>query len=57
MMNFALNMINFAGGAGMQGRKPNPPLTKANHCANVVATANMSLPEVMAAHFKPVPGQ
>ena len=40
-------------GAGTQGRKPDLPLTKANHCANVVATANMSLPELMAAHFKP----
>jgi hypothetical protein len=40
-------------GAGTQGRVPEPPLTKANHCANVVATANMSLPELLAAHFKP----
>ena len=41
-------------GAGTQGRAPKPPLTKANHCANVVATANLSLPQLLAAHFKPV---
>jgi hypothetical protein len=40
-------------GAGTQGRKPKAPLTKANHCANVVATANVSLPQLLADHFKP----
>lgn len=40
-------------GAGTQGKAPKPPLTRANHCANVVAAANMSLPELLAAHFKP----
>ena len=39
-------------GAGTQGKTPKPPLTRANHCANIVATANMSLPELLAAHFK-----
>ena len=40
-------------GAGTQGRPPKPPLTKANHCANVVGTANMSLSQLLADHFKP----
>eukprot|EP00035_Acanthoeca_spectabilis_P013138 m.238986 g.238986 ORF g.238986 m.238986 type:complete len:467 (-) comp15813_c1_seq4:208-1608(-) len=40
-------------GAGTQGGAPKPPLTKANHCANVVATANMSLPALLARHFEP----
>jgi hypothetical protein len=40
-------------GAGTQGRTPKPPLTKANHCANVVATANVSLPHLLADHFRP----
>ena len=39
-------------GAGTQGRTPHPPLTRANHCANVVATANVSLPQLLANHFK-----
>jgi hypothetical protein len=39
-------------GAGTQGGTPKPPLTRANHCANVVATAAMSLPELLAAQFK-----
>jgi hypothetical protein len=39
-------------GAGTQGRAPKPPLTRANHCANVIATAAMSLPELLAAQFK-----
>jgi len=38
-------------GAGTQGGTPKPPLTRANHCANVVATANVSLLELMARHF------
>lgn len=40
-------------GAGTQGAAPKPPLTKANHCVNVVATANMSLPALLARHFEP----
>jgi hypothetical protein len=39
-------------GAGTQGKTPLAPLTKANHCVNVVATANLSLPELLANHFK-----
>ena len=39
-------------GAGTQGRTPDPPLTIANHCANVVAVANTSLPQLLADHFK-----
>jgi len=38
-------------GAGTQGRPPKAPLTKANHCANVIAQAPMSLPQLLAAHF------
>ena len=41
-------------GAGTQGRAPDVPLTKRNHCANVVGTANVSLPQLLADHFKPV---
>ena len=53
-----MNMPRAAGrsfvvwGAGTQGKAPKPPLTKANHCTNVVATANMSLPQLLAAHFQ-----
>jgi hypothetical protein len=39
-------------GAGTQGKAPKPPLTRANHCANVVAVANVSLPQLLADHFK-----
>merc|ERR1740117_596849 len=42
-------------GAGTQGQAPLQPLTKANHCANVVATANVSLPQLLADHFKQRP--
>jgi hypothetical protein len=40
-------------GAGTQGAPPKPPLTKANHCANIVATASMGLPQLLARHFDP----
>ena len=39
-------------GAGTQGQAPLPPLTKKNFCANVVGVANLSLPELMIAHFQ-----
>ena len=39
-------------GAGTQGKAPEPPLTKANHCANVVGVANVSLPHLLADHFE-----
>jgi len=39
-------------GAGTQGRAPKPPLTSANHAINAVAEAPVSLPELLAAHFR-----
>ncbi len=39
-------------GAGTQGAAPKPPLSKANHCANIVATANLSLAQLLVDHFK-----
>ena len=41
-------------GAGTQGKPPAPPLTRANHCANIVGVANMSLQELLMRHFEPV---
>lgn len=39
-------------GAGTQGKTPKPPLTRANHCTNVVAVANISLSELLMKHFE-----
>ena len=39
-------------GAGTQGKKPGAPLTTEQSCANIIATAPMSLPALLAAHFK-----
>eukprot|EP00040_Diaphanoeca_grandis_P030663 m.181823 g.181823 ORF g.181823 m.181823 type:complete len:381 (+) comp32081_c1_seq3:65-1207(+) len=38
-------------GAGTQGARPHPPLTKANHCTNVVGVANISLGQLLMNHF------
>ena len=51
-MNSKADVSYVVWGAGTQGRTPHPPLTKANHCANVIATANISLPQLLANHFK-----
>jgi len=50
-MNSGANESYVLWGAGTQGRAPGPPLTKANHCANVIGTANKSLPQLLADHF------
>ena len=39
-------------GAGTQGHAPKPPLTKANHCTNVVVISNVSLPQLLTSHFE-----
>ena len=49
---YAQNASWVVWGAGTQGRAPKPPLTRANHCANVVATAGVPLPELLSNHFK-----